>query len=644
MEKLDLKLFKISSQQINFLLFIILTCAVVIIHSIILEPAIYLAPHGDDWKVRVWYKLWGDKFLTSFFEVIKTFNLGVTYQIYHLWFLEKIFGFNPEAFIKANIFLKSIAALSIFPLTLMVFKNRLLSIIAVLLFTISYSTTGSLLWIITGGDYLAFAFMNLFLIVYYHVITKSLTNIRWLSLLSLSLIFALFLSPMRLYPLLSIPFLTEVVILTKKGKAKNIKQNLKRLVAAYWFFILFILKPSELVFTIERIFNFLTNVLPEHLDRILVPFQGIGVLLLHPSQTSKLPLSLNLNSFEDFFISSVLNTYILALTTFLVSIFIFGKQKIVIVISLLIFLAQFLCYVIYLQNPQNSIINDLPTFKNIILGIYLVLLSFYFFLHWYTQKVSNLLLLALWVGPLITLLFNLLTVMLGDINLVYQTTDRYLVIPSFGIILFISSLLAISISKSFKTNYIVLKLFFILFLVVYFFITYKISSQEVMSNFESKIKSGRDSRAEKTIHHDISQNLDLYNFNPDKPVFIYFETNNNDPKNARYLYEALTGSNLIHWFILEKTDLNNGCIEYIVNDKKTLQSILSEKDGKRGLIYFGSCLDKGVQRSDFFAYHNKKNVFYEPSNIFAFKFDNKKVSDFRKELLEELNLIDKESF
>lgn len=631
---------KISDQQINFLLFILLTCAVIIIHSILLAPAIHLGPHGDDWKVRVWCKVLGSDIFTRFFDILKEFNIDWTYQVYHMCFLEHLFGFNPEAFQKANIILKSVAALSIFPLTLAVFKNRWLASLAVLLFSMGFTSSATLNWVITGGDYLALTFMNFFLLTYYYLLSKKNQKPKWFLLLSILFAVTFFFSPMRLYPLATVPLLIEIFFLLYNHSVNSLKSSLFRLIAVYWVFILLIFKPDRITPLWMMAENYFNNLGHEGLAQILLLFTAIGQIAIEPVKLGQLFGPINSESIRNpteynWYLLKNPMPYFLILT--MVVAFISSKKPLVFIILVLFlnYLADLLAVDIFIQVQNiNNNLTDTSVFKFLLLGVYIVVVAIVSFWEWLKQGRKNGVLLALALGPAISLLFIEFTIMFGGKNLSFNGVHRYLVIPSMGIYIFIAALLTALIQKIILTKVLAFKLILSALVILYLIFNFQSSKTVIQNHFGSAVKGGRGSQDQAKIHRKLTELLDKSNFQTAEPSFFYLETPG-DLENGLFFYEALY-NNFTHWIHLEKRGLAKGCIGWIFREKDKLKEAVIVKNGIKGLQYSGACITNNNNLIS--NLNNIPDIFYKPENIYAFMLANKDVTDITDRVLEEIGL------
>lgn len=227
---------KIGRIQTYFVIFVFLILSVSLLQYFLLRPfEIGFTP--DDWSFVFWYKSLGDNPLSKLPQAWQERGPYTTFFLYYLGGLVDIWGINYQAIGLTNITIKVLATVSIFPMVLIVFKNRLLAFISVLLYAISYSAVGSLEFAVKGGDYLSIFFMNIFLISYYLLVKKGLKT-RWLPISCILLTLTLISSTIRSYPLLILVPLIEIFIWTQERTQIRAKIGLSRLFLLYLPFIL----------------------------------------------------------------------------------------------------------------------------------------------------------------------------------------------------------------------------------------------------------------------------------------------------------------------------------------------------------------------------------------------------------------------
>ena len=276
-------------KNINVKLFLFVTFAVTVINLIILQPVIkyQLIELADDWIWMVYYKsLSHMPLLAKLWYIWKKVGIHESGYAIYVGLLGEILGMNYQAYNYVNIFFKILSAVTLFPLILIVFKNRLLATITTFIYGITSASTGSLYWMMKGGMYLGITFMNLFLLSYYFAVTKK--KIFWLILSSILIFITYISSAVRVYPVFPIIILIETIWLIfnrSKGdgkflqiKVRELKTSIIRIVA--FFLPVFLVASRAPVsphgFIGRKTVMLLTDIKNGNLHDLLSPLAGIG--------------------------------------------------------------------------------------------------------------------------------------------------------------------------------------------------------------------------------------------------------------------------------------------------------------------------------------------------------------------------------
>ena len=197
----------------NTVLLALLIVTVAISNYYLLSDSLTLGFKPDDWILYFSYKALGTNPLSQIVSVWAERGIYTTYQVYYMGFLDSLFGLNYYSFHFVNLIFKIVATISLYPLILVLSKNKLLAVLSVILFAISHSTVGPLELVVKGSDYLAIIWMNLFLIVYYLIIVDKLVGLKYHLLLFILFILSLAFSPIRIFPLIVIPPMVEIFLI-----------------------------------------------------------------------------------------------------------------------------------------------------------------------------------------------------------------------------------------------------------------------------------------------------------------------------------------------------------------------------------------------------------------------------------------------
>lgn len=628
-------------------LFILCAIIVVVTQLILLQPIInyQLFNLQDDWVILMKYKLASSlPILDRIFWIWKTNGLHDSAAVLHIGLLNEMFGTDYQKYQYTNIFLKTVATLTVFPLILVIFKNRALAFLTTLLYGISSGTTGSFYWIMKGGYMLAIALMNLFLISYYRMLTKK-SNL--LILLAMPLLFLSYvLAPPRTFPIFALIILIEIFWVIKMGAGKHIISSLIRL-ALFFTPVIFVISqvPVSPCCPITKLPQVLFNyIIAGNWHNLLSPFGGLGFSLL-TNDYWKFFGTLhhnNLFNFGDYLLFLIKGPFLIfTLLTFILSKVIAQKSlKFFLQVTLINILLEVLMFFILshhasipkeslmLYTPYQFTLSVYPT----LVGVYMLIISFFAFLEW--GGMGNYLLMALWMGPLFAFIFLLgMWLILGYLINAPTSVHFYHLIPPIGVSVFVAAILLLIYQKNKKSALSrSLAIFTIFIIITTLFLTSKLEIARVFySNNPERISYS----AQQTFHDKI-QDISGYNTKSGNFLF-YFEPNPYfDLHKFEYYrfglalypeaFEALTNS--------RRYGKTTGCIAWI-KDMNTLKSAVREENGKIGFVYHGKCL---VQSDGLLKIgpDYKDNLFYGTDEFYAFRFVNGEPLDITRDILNQL--------
>lgn len=154
-----------------------------------------------------------------------------------------------------------------------------------------------------------------------------------------------------------------------------------------------------------------------------------------------------------------------------------------------------------LMVPSNLRLNfDVPRIYSTLVGIFILVLAFVYYLEWQFQNKKDMLLMAIWSGPFVAFLFITLTWMLADINLGFGgAQDHYLLMPTFGIYMFLAGLLVIIYNKTINIKNILPKLTLYTLMFSFIFTFYYFNKQLITSYFNAASSEGRAAKDQQMI-------------------------------------------------------------------------------------------------------------------------------------------------
>ena len=597
---------------------IFLTVFIVVSQVIILKPHLRYGFSDVDWGFLSIYKTQNPYTLSQFIENIKVGGTtgGVyTHQIYYIGIQNDLFGLDFKSFqITTHVF-KILATLAVFPLLLAISGSRLVALIATILFGFSYSAVGTMYTVVTSNDYLAIFSMGLFFLSYWYVIKKNTGNWFLLFITLLLLVFTLFLSTERMYPLPLFIGLTELFLLwTKKSSSR--KNTIKRIsVVLLPLSLIFLAQPLIFLDFISRNGSeLLQRIIAGNWNLILTPFVALGSIIVPHNYTEFLGVAKmdSFGSFLDFLITGPL--FILVVTTLAIGTFVFKKPHIIILqIFGLMILFSILLYILGSHFVDHQI--SIEAIVQALIGFYIFAFSIVSFIYW--LKYKNRLLIGLFVGPIFALLYIFLTWLGAATSEVFSGAHRYLTIPSMGISIFIATLAVIIFQELlhlFK-NFRYLKIISIIpFILLLIFI--RVNVGEIKDFFNYQLYNGFGAQDKQFMRSQL--NSYLTNLSSDKPSLLYFDFTQ-DNLNGYYYDNTLLGG-FGTWILWHKNINFKKELTPTVfwNNPELLKASIKVEDGEKLIIY-----DKKV---------------YDINNFYAFKLKDKKVIDIKSEILNQLGV------
>lgn len=620
---------KLSSWQINFLLLMLLAVIVSLVSFIILKPALGIGFTPDDWELYLRYKSLGQAPFNKLGQVWAERGLYTTYQIYYMGLLDSLVGYNHRLFQTTNIVFKIIATLSLYPLILTVFKRRILAFLTTTLFAISYSSIGPLEFAVKGSDYVSIFWMSIFLIIYCYIVKKNL-NFLWCMLAFLVLIISINFSPIRMFPLLVIPFPIEIYILIKKRSKKQLRQAVTRILLFYTPFILLVIRIPSILIGGPLSVIFRRVIIEGSWNIFLSPVAGLGNTFV-PDQYWNLVFGLtrvnNLKEYINFLLGGPL--VVLGVFTLLLAV-LQSKNKIRFFFGIFItnFILEIVIYFIafnYKYLPIKYINNFEPaTLSPIILGLYILIITTTLFIRWLKKQDENFI-FPLWSGLAFLIIFTFATWLFAPSGTTFSGTSYYLVVASIGSSLFLSAFLLALIDKVKHFNKI---LSFLITLLIIGFLSLILftSTKQINVRFHEIILNG--GGAEDQIVMQKKTRVILKDFNLSQPTLFYFDTTEVG-QDSTFMNRTLLLT-FASWMHLQDGKLVDGCIEAFSGKRIELSKFVQTIDGQKGFFYRSFCVEKGGRG----VYY--QDVFYKPENFYAFVIKDRNLFDIKHETLKQL--------
>lgn len=633
----------------ELLLFPLIIIFIWLIHFYLLKPALSVGFETDDWNYLLYYKALGDNPLSKIIEIwVNGMGIYKTMSVYWVGTLFDILGFDYPKFNLLNIFFKFLASVSVYPMVLIIFKRRLLALLATLIYAISWGATGGLTYVSRGADYVAIIFMNLFFICYYFTISKR--SKLWLFLSIIAILVSFFFAPIRIYPVVGVVLLTELLLNFKLVSKTVFKFSLQRTLALILPLVALIL-TSRIHSEVGTPYLTFRKLMDGNWHMMLEPLSGIGYLFLTNKQYLFLG-SMDPHNFMEYFTFLMEKVLLLFVPlTIILSLLLakkFWRFFFVILFTNLFF--DILIYFIsvhFLSIPKSLQIGYDPAVYwfqkySVLLGVYSIIIALASLFKWLKEDNKNRVLLALFFGPIFAAIFLYgLWVVLGGLN-IYGGINRYFQLPALGIALFIGGLLTLMYDKWSKGKIVTVP--FIAFVLVSIFI---ISSQEIDLAFNQV--SSRNSYLHQSFQNTFMDKIE--GVNNQRVILFYFEI----PDESRKVYyeQAVDLYNLPQLMNI-RLGIKERCVGRIY-DKKILKKAIEGKGKYKFVNDSTLCLEKNIDNykavENVFERRlsslNSKTIPYNIStakvgfgieNFYAFQIDGDKFIDITQQIIKEYGL------
>lgn len=616
------------------MIFLTLAVAVFFIQFTFLDLALEIGFKPDDWILYFEYKTLGPNPLSKIAQVWVERGAYTAYQVYYLGLLENLVGFDYKLFQTISLIFKSLATLAVFPLVLVIIKNKLLAVLTTILYAISFSSIGSFEFAVKGSDYLAIFWMCMFFIVYYLSIRSNLRNFLWLGISFMLLVLTLMFSPIRLYPLLILLPLVEAYLLINNQELISLRSSLTRLMVFYFpFIILIFFSPSSVLGYLQSPFGIYKNISEGNWHLILSPFSGIGNTFIATEYWGRIFGSVMIDNIKEYLYFLLGGPTVIFGTLTLIIAFLRSKKPILFfllafIVNLILEILVFFIATHYKYLPKEQGMLYEPTgIYSTLFGIYILVLGVVCFIEWKRSQKSDYLLLAFWIGSLFLFIFVFATWALAPIGTNFSSTSYYLVVSAMGSALLAAAFLLMVFDRAKQAKNILFKIFLFVPLLFVFVSIFWMSSQEIQGRFKDLLKNGRSAEGQILIQErfrNVIKGIDLT-----KPALFYFDTSDIEGEGPFYSEGFLIA--FPFWMHFQDNTLRDGCFEILyLNEHKQLLPYIKQQDGRKGFFYRSLCLENGKA--------SQREILYKPENFYAFKLKNKDFLDIKEEVLKQLGL------
>lgn len=619
--------FKFSKKDL--ILFFFLVLAVSLSQFILARKHLEMGFFTDDWMFLSAYRAYVANPFLDIIQAWKEIHSHNFSYAYYLGILYSFFGLDYSAYRIINQILKIIATLSLYPLVLYVSKRRLLAFLATFIYAIHFSTFGLLDGPSRGGNFIAIALMNLFLLTYFYVSKKKISNIFISISLSVWLLVIILFGSTRLFPLIAIVPLVELFNLRDKIK-KGIEIAVKRLAVVYFpFLLLFLFSPKSISMQLGYIGGLFEKLQMGNWQLFLTPFAVMGSTYISEDFWPFFGKAFydNFNSF----LSSLLIESILAYLILLILIvFFISKRPLKFLIRYVVF-SFIIGVAVYFIDHNWLFLNatirtpvDPGTYLiPALIGLFVMITGFCLFLEWRESEKKNNLHPFLFLAPVFSLIFIFLTWMFADINSIFLGVHAYLTIPSIGTSIVLATILVLIYERlrNFKS---LGKIAPVLLIMIILFFYFRISATNVDKFFSHWVDNGlRISDQKRIIDQFWTEIGDSEKFNQNNLPLIYLDTEKAEYENGSFYSEVIVWR-LSAWFDLRYKNSKEG--------RFSLCSI--EILGKTELEKFVSVGDDGKTLIS-----NKcGRMEYKTKNFFAFSLENRNLVPERLKILKNLGV------
>ena len=637
--------FEISKKNFFKLGILIGFTVFIYLQFLLLKSFFGLGLNHDDITTLLNTRFWGDDLWSKITNNWTQLGPHYAYQHIYMYILDYLFGSNFTLYRITSMVLRFIEILTLYFLVSITLKDKLLAILATLIYSISAASTGALFLLPSGGEYLAAAFMNLFFLSYFFLIKKGSLLIPT----SLLLLLSYLASPVRVFPIFSIILITEIFLLLDK-KTKFV-QSLSRIII-FILPIAFIMLPvanfivgSGDVFSLNSK-NQLFKVLSEgNLWPSLNPLAGLGYMFLSMPNFNLLGSMESFNFVNYLFFLMYGPIKLFAIILLPLS-FVISKQPLrFFAITLLsYFIFALLVFLILVYPSPNSIYPRLDytagDFKNylnaVLIGGTVLIFSISCGLEWLLDGRKNKLLFIAFISIPFAGIFITGQWLFTQLSYTHiGAAHRYLTIPQIGTSIFMATLITLSYRKYGNHPY---QKIVLVTTTLFLFFFFSMGEAEVTNANKGEKLAGRDLKMQNDMQTPILNNIPHNKLNGN--LLFYIETVHN-PKTLVPHLRAFDLSDFVNWMIIRKSYYTErkvaGCIAIFWDDENLLKESATIKEGERGFLYDYK-VDKNMNS---FCIHEGEtktsdDLFYKLEDFHAFSIQGSKVENITQKITDKI--------
>lgn len=625
--------FFLRNKRVDSAIFLILVLIVVILQYFILAPHLKYGFADIDWAYLLNFKQLSSLYHDPFSHLLNAWRgSGVyMYQVYYIGLIEHFFGFDYRNFnITTHVF-KTIAAISIYPLVLLITKRKMTAFLASVFFAVTYPSVGAMFMVITSGLYVAIIGMSIFLCWYAFIVKSNRDSLLDILVATALFVIALVLTTERMYPLIAVVVIIELFWWYRNGFSRIILKNLLRRLAPLLILIILVLllKPSVVTIFFGNTPVILSKIADGNWQMLMNPFISLGSLFVDKDHWVIFGALPNLDPVSYFSFLTQRPLVIFSLITIFFAAFV-SKNPVrfsILTLSMTAFFSV-MAYVAVshrLDIPVDKRLHyDISVLVPTLIGGYVLSFCVALFKEWLFTSKRNVLIITTVGGVVMAFVFIIITWILADWILIFYSIHRYLVVPAIGSSISIAGIATLVFDKlhrSQDTRY----LSWTIFLFVPFFIVYNAGVVSNYFNYELNIV-GMDAQQHIRMKSKLWSYLN--NFSKSEPSVVYFDESV-DYKNG-YFDETTVMAGFNYWMRFRGNDIveakltpailrsNLICQEVRSMCLDKVKGYVTIQNGVKGLLYGG--------------------VFYKGEDFYAFRFVNKDIVNIRTEVVKSIGL------
>ena len=611
----------------DIFIFVLLITLVATTQIILGQKHLQFGFFTDDWLFLSAYRAYVINPILDLLHAWK--NIG-SHNFAHAYYVGILFSIFSLDYLNMNILnqtLKVIATLSLYPLIYTLSKNRKLAFLATVIYGMHYSPFGTLDNASRGEDFIGIILMNLFLSGYFKVIINNLTNFVKILVYAVWLFTTILVDVTRLFPVIFLVFLMEIVSIIWYREKSKTKGSLIRLSVIFFPFLpLLIFSPDSILFQVRYAFGLIDKIASHNWQLFLTPLSTLGSTYVPKNLWTLFGNATyeTITSYIAFILSGPI--FIFFLIGFITSFFVSKKPMRILRLNLFFnFIVWIIVFFVvnnwlFLDPLKRAPVDPGTYLVSALVGIFFLIYALSIFLEWKKTK-SNKLTPFIFIGVIFGFLFTFSTWLFADLNSIFIGVHPYLNIPSIGSSLTIAVILLLMFEKLKLIKIFGKKNFISAFLIIGILLIYfNISKLNVDLYFSTWLDNGLRASDQERLINQFWAEVGSRNFTISNLPLIYLDARE-DKINGTFYSEAII------WKVASWLDLR-----YTKNQE--------DRFSLCQVMVLGEAFDKYVSISkDGKTIQSKscgENISYSRSNFFSFKLKDRNLIPNTTEIFNEL--------